>query len=266
MAAGGWSRAPHPPGAAFRSIPLQPPPFQRSSRRRLRGLSRRHPAPSAAGPAPSPPLWLCAGGGAEPANGEQRPAAPSADRRGERPMRAPGGRGQLSIIGPYLGLASGRARGMAILSLHHPLSIPLSIRSSLSRPARPSPPLRLLPAPAWPHAAAQAPRVWRLPWGSQRAPEPRVPPGNSRLFPQCPTRPFPARPRLRDSGAQPLAVPRAIWRHHPVARGVGAVTHPPPWPLFCPQKASAALLPSFPTATSTPTPAALSLPLRPNSC
>lgn len=52
LGGGGWSGAPHPPGTAFRPIPLQPPPFQRSSRRRLRGLSRRRPRPLSRRPRP----------------------------------------------------------------------------------------------------------------------------------------------------------------------------------------------------------------------
>lgn len=113
-------------------------------------------------------------------------------------MRAPAGRGQLSISGPYLGLASGRARGMAVLSLHHPSSILPFIRSSLSRPARPSPPLRLLPAPAWvplgPMRPPKRPGCGGCPGAPRGPPSPTCPPGTAASSLRARAAPFPPGP------------------------------------------------------------------------
>lgn len=188
-------------------------------------------------------------------------------------MRAPGGRGELSISGPYLGLASGRARGTAVPSfLHlsmHP-SIPPSLQPFVSPAASSAVPAASTPAspglgPVCPRAAPQAPRVWRLPWGSQI-----VPRRAHREQPPPPPVPEPSLPRPAPAAGQRWPVPRSPRGHlaSPPRRSRGLCCHPPTsLAPFLPARGlcgASALIPDCHRHTH-PSPA-LSLPLRPNSC
>lgn len=261
-----WHRVPSHPAPAAAVPALQPPPPSRAK-------PPPAPPPQPQAPPPHRPFGPCARGGARSANGKQGPAAPSADRRGERPMRAPGGRGELSISGPYLGLASGRARGTAVPSFLH-LSIHPSISSSLqpfvSPAASSAVPAASTPAsaglgPVCPRAAPQAPRVWRLPWGSQT-----VPRRAHREQPPPPPVPEPSLPRPAPAAGQRWPVPRSPRGHlaSPPRRSRGLCCHPPTsLAPFLPARGlcgASALIPDCHRHTH-PSPA-LSLPLRPNSC